>query len=197
MKAKTQQENQADGRRQRSKRSRQQIIDALFSLIESGKFDPGAADLAEAAGVSLRTVFRHFEEIDSIYQEISGRIEAEIMPVVSKLFESDEWRERLDEMISRRASIYERVMMLKVAGSLHRFRSEFLMEDYKRFLDLERAGLHRVLTPELTKDSVFFNALEMVTGFQAWRRMRLDQDLSPKEAERVMRLAVSALIKDR
>ena len=61
-----------DGRMLRGERSRQQIVDALFKLIRAGEMNPGAAQVADAANVSLRTVFRHFEEMDSLRMEMTA-----------------------------------------------------------------------------------------------------------------------------
>jgi len=187
-------EAEEDGRRQRSNRSREQIVHAMIDLIRAGEMSPAAARVAEKAKVGLRTVFRHFEEMDTLNQEISAIVEAEILPLVEKPFEGPTWRARLEELLERRAHIYERVMPLKIAGSLQRFRSKFLMEDYHRFLKMERAGLKRVLPPKIMNDAVLFHAIEMAVGFQTWRRLRQDQGLSPKDALGVMRYTVDRLV---
>ena len=186
-----------DGRRQRSERSREQIVEALFALIWGGEMAPRAAAVAEAAGVSLRTVFRHFDDMESLYREMAERMEAELMPIVLAPFAAPDWRGRLSELVSRRADIYERVLPLRVAASVRRFQSPFLMDDYQRFLRLERTGLESILPDAVTADRTLFSALEMVTGFQAWRRMRQDQGLSPAEAEAVTRAIVERLIEGR
>lgn len=187
-------EAEEDGRRQRSNRSREQIVHAMIDLIRAGEMTPAAARVAEKAKVGLRTVFRHFEEMDTLNQEISAIVESEILPLVEKPFEGPTWRAQLEELLERRAHIYERVMPLKIAGSLQRFRSKFLMEDYLRFLKMERAGLKRVLPPKIMNDAVLFHAIEMAVGFQTWRRLRQDQNLSPKEALGVVRYTVDKLV---
>lgn len=186
-----------DGRRQRSERSREQIVEALFALIRAGDMAPRAAAVADAAGVSLRTVFRHFEDMESLYREMAERMEAELMPIVLAPFEAPDWRGRLSELVSRRAHIYERVLPLRVAASVRRFQSPFLMDDYRRFLRLERTGLTSILPAAIRADRTLFSALEMVTGFQAWRRMRQDQGLSPVETEAVTRAIVERLLEGR
>lgn len=186
-----------DGRFLRGERSRQQIVDALFKLIRAGEMSPSAVQVAEAANVSLRTVFRHFEEMDGLRMEMTQQMEAEIRPILQEPFESDEWRGRLSELITRRARIYEHVMPVKVAASLRRFESAYLMADYEKFLTLERAGLNAVLPKAIVADPVLFSAIEMATSFQAWRRMRQDQGLDPAAAERVLRFTVDSLLAGR
>jgi AcrR family transcriptional regulator len=58
-------EEEADGRRQRSSRSRERIVLAMIDLIRAGEMSPAAARVAEKANVGLRTVFRHFEEMET------------------------------------------------------------------------------------------------------------------------------------
>ncbi|MEZ5938255.1 MAG: TetR/AcrR family transcriptional regulator [Hyphomonadaceae bacterium] len=183
-----------DGRRRRSNRSRVQIVEAMLHLIRSGDMMPSAAEVADAAGVSIRTVFRHFEDMDSLYREMSARVEAEIMPMVREPFGGATWLDQLDELLARRAHIYERIMPIRTAASLRRFRSAFLMEEYRRFLQIEREGLESVLPKSIRADRLTMSGLEVTISFQAWRRMRQDQGLSAKDAEAVMRRIVDLLI---
>ena len=183
-----------DGRRQRSNRSRERIVHAMIELIRAGEMSPAAARVAEKANVGLRTVFRHFEEMETLTREISAIVAAEILPLVEKPFEGKGWRNQFNDLLERRAHIYERVMPLKIAGSLQRFRSKFLMDDYNRFLRMEREGLKRVLPPKIVNDAVLFSSIELITGFQAWRRLRQDQGLSPKDALNVVRHTIDSLL---
>jgi AcrR family transcriptional regulator len=59
-----------DGRRQRSADSRQRILAAMRALIQEGKPDPAAEDVAQRAGVGLRTVFRLFRDMESVCAEM-------------------------------------------------------------------------------------------------------------------------------
>lgn len=183
-----------DGRKQRSERSRLAIVDAMLDLIEGGRIEPSAAEIAERAGVSARTVFRHFEEMDSLYREMTERMEAQIMPIVQQPFTADGWRAQLGELLDRRAMIYERIMLLKIAASIRRFSSDYLMFNYQRFIHLERVGLENVLPSDTRKDAVLMSAVEMCAGFQTWRRLRQDQNLTPDQSRDVVRLAIGKLL---
>jgi AcrR family transcriptional regulator len=187
----------ADGRRKRGDQSRRQIVDAMIELVRSGEMSPSAAQVAERAGVGLRTVFRHFDEMEILYREMAEVIRARIMPEVVKPYIGNTWRERLGELINRRIALYDEIMPLKVAGSVLRFRSPFLMEDYHEHLRMERKTLRQVLPEDILDDGDLFRALEMLTSFQAWRRLRQDQGLGLAEASRVLRRMVDALLVDR
>src|SRR5262249_28308747 len=101
---------EVDGRRARGEDNRRKIVNALLTLVERGVVSPGAEEVAAEAGVGLRTVFRHFVDMDSLYAEVSERMRAEIAPIIERPFQSAEWRGRLDELIDRRAQVFERVL---------------------------------------------------------------------------------------
>lgn len=185
---------ESDGRRLRSERSRAQIIDALFDLIREGDVSPSAARVAERAGVGLRTVFRHFEDMDSLYVEMAARILEEITPLIQAPFTGSAWRERLMEHCARRAEIYERIFPVRVSANIRRFQSDFLMDEYRRNLKMEQGLLKDHLPDEIANDPLCFAAIETAVGFQTWRRLRQDLELPPKEAAAVVRLMVERLI---
>lgn len=185
-----------DGRRKRGDQSRRQIVDAMIELVREGEMSPSAAQVAERARVGLRTVFRHFDEMEVLYREIAEVTRARIMPEVLKPYAGNTWRERLDELVARRTALYDDIMPLKVAGSVLRFRSPFLMEDYHEHLRMERKTLRQVLPEQVLEDGDLFRSLEMLTSFQAWRRLRQDQGLSPTEAARILNRMVDALLAD-
>jgi AcrR family transcriptional regulator len=57
-----------DGRRLRSERSRAAVVEALLDLYAEGALRPGAAEIAARAGVSERSVFRHFDDLDALVE---------------------------------------------------------------------------------------------------------------------------------
>src|SRR5262245_26963929 len=78
--ARNQMRNQLDGRTQRAERSRVAIVRALFELIGEGNPQPTAQQVAERAEVGLRSVFRHFADMETLYAELGARVFAEALP---------------------------------------------------------------------------------------------------------------------
>lgn len=183
-----------DGRKRRSERSREQIIEAMFELVAQGELDPGAARIAEVANVSLRTVFRHFEEVDGLYQEMNRRVKEEVMPIVKAPFNSTNWRDTVLELVQRRSEVFERIMPYRVCGSIRRFRSAYLMQGHQDFVAMERSILDSVLPEEVRTDVVLEAAFDSVLGFDTWRRLRQDRGLSVEEARAAVRKLVEALL---
>lgn len=183
-----------DGRRQRSDRSRRRIIEALFDLISEGNMSPSAANVAERANVGLRTVFRHFEDMDSIYDEMTDELMTAILPKIKEPFRSTTWRDRLIECVDRRADVYEAVFPMRVCMILRYHHSDFIQEQYKRDLALERSTLKAILPERVVADRPLFAALEVTLGFPTWRRLRQDQNLSVENSKKTVRLMIEGLI---
>ena len=59
-----------DGRSLRRERNRQDIVDALLSLIENGETEISAALIASKAGLSERSIFRYFDDVNDLYRSV-------------------------------------------------------------------------------------------------------------------------------
>ena len=59
-------EGPVDGRTRRRTRNRTAVISALLEMIREGDLHPVAAEIAERAGVSHRSVFRYFDDLDDL-----------------------------------------------------------------------------------------------------------------------------------
>jgi AcrR family transcriptional regulator len=59
-------EGPVDGRTMRRTRNRTAVISALLAMIREGDLHPGAAEIAERAGVSHRSIFRYFDDLDDL-----------------------------------------------------------------------------------------------------------------------------------
>jgi AcrR family transcriptional regulator len=182
-----------DGRRVRGEDNRRRIVDALLKLVASGVVSPSADEVAAKAGVGLRTVFRHFADMESLYREISERMTLEILPIAQRPFRSQDWRERLEELVDRRAQVFERLLPFKIAGDAHRHGSPFLTSEQAAIVKTLREALRHAIGPKTIDDKLRFEALDLFISFEAWRRLRVDQGLSARDARAVMLLGAEAL----
>jgi AcrR family transcriptional regulator len=183
-----------DGRIVRRHNNRRRIVEAMLELVRAGAIWPSAEEVAERAGVGLRTVFRHFDDMDSLYREMAEAMRNELQPIVAAPFASPGWQDRLGEMIERRAWLFERAMPFKNAADVHRHRSVFLRKDYASMRSAERAALEAALPAALKNDKRFFEALDQALSFATWQHLRRDQRLSPVDARETVEYSVRALI---
>jgi AcrR family transcriptional regulator len=180
-----------DGRRMRSADSRARIVAAMLELIQTGEVLPGAEQVAARADVGLRTVFRHFKDMDSLYREMSEVIEAKVRAVADEPFRSADWRGKLGEFVERRSRVFEAMGPFKRALDVHRHRSAAVASDSTRMAAELRAILERELPAEVTGDPLRFEALDMLLSFETWSRLRRDQGLGLGEARKVLANAVA------
>lgn len=176
----------SDGRRARSQTSRDKIVAALLQLVEGGDLSPSAARVAEVAGVGLRSVFRHFDDMDTLYQEVSERVSAEVMPLLDEPVLGTVWKERLMNVVERRATIFERIHPFRLSTSFKRFHSAFLTEEYRRTLQLEASTVEALLPEHILSDDLSTRSIKVVLSFQNWHALRFEQDLSIQEARDVV-----------
>lgn len=182
-----------DRRKARGLRSSKRIKAALLTLVGSGNYVPRAQDIAEVSGLSLRTVFRHIEDMESLFRELAEEMDRDLLPPLLQPYQASDWRGRLDEAIARRVHVFEAIMPIRTAANLRRFHSDFLRKDYQRVIGLERTLLVAVLPPQILADQPLLEALDLALCFNAWRRLRNDQSLSARAAEQVVRRSVDAL----
>jgi len=187
-------EEEPDGRRRRSLDSRARIVAAMLELIRAGHTAPGAEQVAERAGVGLRTVFRHFKDMASLYREMSRVIEDELQDVADRPFRGRTWRERILELVERRAVGFEKIAPFKRASDVQRLGARLPAADQRRLNAALRGILERELPPEVAADAVKVEALDLLLSFESWDRLRSEQGLSSRRARAVLERAVRGVI---
>lgn len=194
---KPQTDTRLDGRRVRGADNRRKIVDALLKLVEGGVVSPSAEQVAAEARVGLRTVFRHFADMESLRREISERMTAEIQPIIERPLAAPGWHERIVELVDRRTQVFERLLPFKIAGDAHRHDSKFLTNEQTALVKAQRSALRKALASYIVEDKARFEALDLLLSFEAWRRLRRDQGLSLREARAAMLAGAEALTSSR
>jgi AcrR family transcriptional regulator len=183
-----------DGRQRRSERSREAIVQALFDLIGSGTLQPTAQQVAGRAGVGIRSVFRHFADMESLYVELDARLRAEAVPILRAAPVAGSLERRARALAERRCDFFERIAPYKRAAGVQRWRSAFLARQHAVLVRELRADLVRWL-PELRRaPDATADALDLVLSFEAWDRLRSDQRLGVARARDAMASAAGAIV---
>jgi AcrR family transcriptional regulator len=176
-----------DGRRARSRSSRAKIVSAMLDIVGNGDVNPSAARVAEVAGVGLRSVFRHFDDMDGLYREMGDVIEARVLPIIVQPPAGNNWRERLADIAQRRARVFEAILPYRISANLKRFQSPYLMQDYRRMLAMETSIVEAQLPARVAQDPVAAAALNVILSFQTWRLLRHDQAMPVETAQAVVK----------
>ncbi len=188
-------DKKADGRLQRSANSRQRIQEAAFALCEQGVLVPTAQEIADASGVGLRTVFRHFSDMESLFTEMDKILLERFDHLLNyEIDDKAEFDKRLEGLIEIRAKQWEQFGPFLRMTLAQKWRYAILEKNYARQMNLVRKDMVRWL-PELSKlPPELLLAAEAVTSFEAWNRLRTLNGQSEKQAKAVVRAALLALL---
>lgn len=199
-------EGETDGRRARAERNRDAVVDAILDIIREGQGQPGAAEIAARAGVSLRSVFRHFDDLDTLHEAAVERHAALIAPLFVLVLPApaDDGMPapigaRIDALVRQRATLLEEMRPVRSVAERLRDRSAPIAAGLDRSRRLLREQVRGVFAPELEARSGpdrrdLFDALEAATSFALWQQLRVDQGLSKARATAAMDRSVRALL---
>jgi len=185
---------QGDGRIHRSVVTRKKIVTALTALVYEGHLSPTAEQVAARAEVGLRTVFRHFDDMDSLYREISLDLDAQVAPLLHVKLQATTWQARVLESIDLRGEIYDRLAAPHLAAQVHRHQSPYLAQNLMDSAKLQRDRLKLLLPPDVTQNAHLVEALDLALSLDTWIRLRREQGLAAADARQVLRLTVGALL---
>jgi len=175
-----------DGRRLRSRDSKRKIVAAMLELVREGRIAPTAEEVAKRANVGLRTVFRRFKDMESLYAEMAIAISEQVAPIVDVALGDNDWSQNLMQLVERRLRVYEVIMPYRVAAEVLKFQSNILHTHHLEIVRAEREKLRSVLPEQLINDQPLLEALEAVLSFDMWYQLRSDQNLSAKEGTEVI-----------
>src|SRR5690606_12727212 len=112
----------SDGRRARSARSRQSVVDAYLELVGVTGRQPTIEDVADTAGVSVRSVYRLFPDADSLIRAaIEDRANA-LRPLLRVDVAPDAaLPARIGALVAKRARAYDQVQAFRtvIMGQRH------------------------------------------------------------------------------
>ncbi|WP_194744662.1 TetR/AcrR family transcriptional regulator [Thermaurantiacus tibetensis] len=182
-----------DGRRLRSLSSRNRIVAALVALVEEGNLAPTAETVADRAGLSLRTVFRHFEDMDRLYLEIAGVILDRAQTFIDKPFAASGWPEILPEIVARRAEFYEAVAPFKRALDIYRNRSAALDAAGAEIALMSRNVFLARVPEDARPDPASLEAMVLLISIESWLQLRKVHGLDIAAAQAAVLAGVRAL----
>lgn len=176
-----------DGRRERSRSSRTKIVGAMLELVSKGDYSPSAARVAEFAGVGLRSVFRHFEDMDTLFREMSEAIEARFLPIITQPPKGETWQDKLFDIADRRAQVFELMIPYRLSAEFKRLQSPYLMRNHRRTLQIEGETIDALLPEAIADDIHGTQAIKVILSFQTWRLLRHDLQMPVQQARAVVK----------
>jgi TetR/AcrR family transcriptional regulator of autoinduction and epiphytic fitness len=188
-----------DGRTARSARTRAAVVTAVLELVRAGNPRPTAKEIAARAGISLRSVYVHFDDLDDLFAAASARQAAEVEHLLYAIDADQPQAARITEVARQRGAIWETLAPIRRAVLVWESSSHTLRAGAQRSTKRARGDLARVFARELTeldpdRHALVLEAMHLACSAGAWEVLRHDRELSIADAERVVGTSLTALL---
>lgn len=187
----------ADGRRARRHRSRDLAVDALLDLLDEGVTRPTAQQVAERAGVSLRSIFRIFDDVETLHTAAASRQISRIRHLFVDVVATGTVDVRIRSMVELISRLYETIAPIRRAALRAAPESPALQEQLGRARGWLRSEVERVFAGELAErpQPTTAAAVEAALSFELWDQLRSAQGLSSARTSEAVRLTVLSLLR--
>ena len=184
----------SDGRRQRSERSQVAIVEAALTLISEERQVPTAQQIADRAGVSIRSFFRHFADMDALFLSADEMLGASYETLFAVTDRSGTLSQRISRAVDLYGNAFDQLCDLILCTQALAWRFPALQERYayhqKRLRDELELWLPEVaISPRSRREAV-----HAVTSFEMWHRLRTHQRLSQKSSHAIIQELVTGLL---
>jgi AcrR family transcriptional regulator len=188
-----------DGRRLRSERTKQLIIEAFLALLREQLVMPTAVQIAERAGYSVRSIFERFPDLFALRLAATDYAFAQAAALAPARSVDADRPTRLKSQVETRAGTCERnIALWRMLSSSEDASGELALRLAKsreaavaRLELMFRAELSTL--PESERKELLI-ALEALTDIESWARMRETFQLSFEEACAVWSTAIDRLL---
>lgn len=192
-------EVEPDGRNLRRSHSFERAVDAVLDLIVEGIPTPTAQQIADRSGISIRTVFRLTQDIESLHAAAVQRQTERIASLYVTLPADGALDARIAVLVENRALVFETIAPVRRVGERLAASSELIAEGLDRHHGILRTQVESVFGPELailsTRDAHdTLNALDVVSSWESWDQLRRLKGLTLPEASRVMAQLIDAVL---
>jgi AcrR family transcriptional regulator len=188
-----------DGRHLRRDRNREAVVQALLGLYNDGILNPSTEEIAERSGVSARSLFRYFDDVDDLCQAAIIQQQQNVRPLLPIGATPDQPTEqKVQALVRQRAELFEAVESVALVS---RLRAPFQLVVADR-LTLGREFLRNqiavLFAPELaamphTVAAGRLATADIAASFESWRLLRDDQHLPRAKAAAATADALFAL----
>lgn len=171
------QETPVDGRTARAMRTRDAIVAACIALVDAGDLKPTAPRIADKAGVSVRSVFQHFDDLETLFAMVADEVISDLSTRFVPTDATLPLPARIDHFVGLRCSSMEAVSPIRRSAALY---APFSPEIKKRFegtRDLLRQEIRRVFADQfeaapMADREQLVDVLEVILTWHTWETLR-------------------------
>ncbi len=176
-----------DGRRARGQRTRLKVIEALLELVSEGVVRPTAQEIAARAGVALRTVYHHFEDVEALRRlalDLDMQRHFEILTLIDTNLPLEE---RIVALAAQCRALYEAVTPIRRATLFDQHSSPDMARGVANATRARSEHVAKVFAPEFAKfgedEKLLTDVVILLTSWVGWEYMRTMLHRSAAETE--------------
>lgn len=186
-----------DGRNRRAAETRRKIIEAAKAMIAETSTAPTVVAVARRADVSVRSVFQHFGDVESLFVTVMDAVRQDIVlppPTVSTRPLAD----RVASVVENLAQVFDKIVPLRVAAGQFAGHPALIERALTSKREL-RAATFEAFAPEFASldepaREQLADAIGAALSLDAWIVLRRRDGLSFERAAAVWRLTLTALL---
>jgi len=181
-----------DGRSLRRERNRQDIVDALLGLIENGETEISAALIASKAGLSERSIFRYFDDVNDLYRSVCDlAFSKEIEYALIDDAGIGSLDTKIENFVNQRVRIYTMNEKIAPAARSFAFKNPIIKNQLVFGRKLLRAQITKHFAEELSafdksQQQVVVATIDALTTFESYDMMRSDQKMSVQTIKSIL-----------
>jgi AcrR family transcriptional regulator len=188
-----------DGRHARRERNRLAVVDAMLALYTEGNLDPSSDEIAERAGLSPRSLFRYFDDLDDLVRVAISRQYDRMLPLARlDVSAAAPLATRVARLVSQRLGLFDTIASV---GIVTRVRAPFqplIASQLALTRTYLRRQIEQVFQPELAvRGAGALNAIaaiDVLTSFESVHLMLDDQQLTRAQIESTLVDAITRLL---
>ena len=185
-----------DGRRLRSERTKKAILDACQVLMKEGQLVPTAQRVSDKAGVPIRSFFRHFPDMETLFRALDESMRPEFERIFITESCDGTLVERIESAIHLHARSFEENKAVLQSTKAQLWRYTVLQENYARWQSRLRKDLVKRI-PELKNvDADTRQLIDGIASYEMWERLRQHQNLSVAKSTQLIQRLVDKTVRD-
>lgn len=185
-----------DGRKLRREQNREAVLDALVALFHEGIYQPSTNEIAERAGISPRSLFRYFDDVDDLNRAAINRQLENARPLLDIGVHPDTpTRLKIERVAEARVHLFETIAPAARAARVAAHRHAVVAAQIAEGRAYLRLQLRRLFAPELRGERLqLFPAIDALCAFETYELFRSDQGLTRAKTVAALANALTALL---
>ena len=188
---------QVDGRTLRGERTRTSIVEALIGLLHDGEERPTAKQIAQRAGVSVRSIFQHFDDLEGLYADLVKVQAARVEPLVEAMEPGGDLATRCAALAAPRARLFEAIRPIRHAVGTRARTSPVIAQRIRERAARLESQVREQFAEELAgpDGELVAVAVDVMASFDSWYHLRGQHGLDIPAAEQVLRRSIERLLR--